>query len=248
MLAGNPTAEMTLLEHLQELRRRIIVSAAAVLLASVACYLLFEPIFGLLYRPFAPLEKAPGATLFINSIFEGFLVKVKLAATAGVILSFPVHLYNLVRFVFPGLLAAERRVVGWSLLASFLLVLASLYYGYFYIIPISIRFLTSAGFLPAPVGILLNYGKNIFYVLQFLLLTLLLFQVPIVVEILLVLNVLRRKSLLRASRTIIFAIFVVAAVFTPPDFISQLAVAVPLIGLFFLTILVAWIFRFGEGS
>ena len=136
---------------------------------------------------------------------------------------------------------------GREALALAPLVVAIFYYGYYYMVPISVRFLTGAGFVPDKVGILLNYGKNIFYVFQLLMLTMIVMQLPVVVEVLMILNVIKRRSLLKSSRYIIFAIFIIAAVFTPPDFISQLCVAIPLIALFFLTLLIARICHFGEG-
>ncbi len=246
---NDPPLEMTLLEHLAELRGRILVSAAAIVAASIACYIFYEQLFAIFYRPYGLLPGAggpEGKTLFINSIFEGFLVRVKLSVVAGIIVSFPVHLYNLVRFVFPGLTARERRIIGWALAASLLLVAGSFYYGYFFMLPIGVRFLTTSGFIPAKVGLLLNYGKNLFYVLQLLLLTMLVFQLPVLLEVLLIVKVLKRRALWKASRYIVFAIFIIAAVFTPPDFVSQLCMAVPLIGLFYLTLMVARLAHFGE--
>ncbi len=247
MSKANPSREMTLLEHLSELRNRFLVSAVAILVAAAICYGFYDRLFEIFFRPYGMLKNSIGNTLFINSIFEGFVVKVKLSFFAGIILSFPVHLFNIVRFIFPGLLKRERRIVALSLLASLILVVASFYYGYYYMVPISVRFLTGAGFIPDKVGILLNYGKNIFYVFQLLMLVMLVMQLPVVVEVLMILNVIKRRSLLKASRYIVFAIFIIAAVFTPPDFISQLCVAIPLIALFFLTLLIARICHFGEG-
>ena len=94
---------------------------------------------------------------------------------------------------------------------------------------------------------LLNYNRNIFYILQFIFIALVLFQTPIVLELLLVANVLKRKTLLRFSRYIVVGIFALSALLTPPDFISQVSLAAPLIVLYFLTILIAKIFKFGEG-
>ena len=109
---------MPFLEHAAELRRRLITSLLAVLLAAIACYLFYEPVLAVLLRPLQSLPEAAaagtdadGAYLFINTIFEGFLVRVKVALIAGAVLSLPVHLYNLVRFIFPGLTRRERRAV-----------------------------------------------------------------------------------------------------------------------------------------
>jgi sec-independent protein translocase protein TatC len=135
-------------------------------------------------------------------------------------------------------------VIG--LLVSFVLIIFSFYYSYYRIIPLSVRFLTSSHFIPVDVGMLLNYNRNIFYILQFIFITLVVFQTPIILEILLIMNVVQRRTLLLISRYVIVGIFVLSAIITPPDFISQISLTVPLVGLYFLTILIAWIFKFGE--
>jgi sec-independent protein translocase protein TatC len=174
-------------------------------------------------------------------------VRLKVAILAGIVLSLPVHVFNIIKFVLPGLTHRERKIILVSLIVSFCLIVFSFYYGYFNVIPISIGFLSSSGFIPEDVGLLLNYGKNIFVIFQFLMITVILFQLPIILEILMIMNVLSRKGLLTASRFIVVGIFVLSAIVTPPDFVSQVSVALPLIGLFFLTILVARIFNFGKG-
>ena len=248
--AENPPKEkfLTFWGHLSELRIRIMISAIGITLGSIAAFLLFKYILALLFRPFESLEAYAGdKQLFINTIFEGFLTKLKISILAGIIFSFPVHLYNLVCFIFPALRRREKRIIVAGLAVSFVLIVFSFYYSYFKIVPISVSFLTSKNFIPIKVGLLLNYTKNIFYILQFLFVTLVVFQTPIVLEILLIAKVVTRKRLLKMSRFVIVIIFVLSAILTPPDFVSQVSLAVPLIILYFLTILIAKIFRFGEG-
>ena len=84
--------------------------------------------------------------------------------------------------------------------------------------------------------------------MRILLVTLLLFQVPVLLEILMALDVVKRRTLFRASRVTVLLTFVIAALLTPPDFISQLSLALPMIILFFLTLLIAKIFGFGEAD
>jgi len=241
---------MPFLDHLRELRRRIIVSMIAILCGAVLSYIFFDFIVVFLFKPFRGIEALSirDEILFINTIFEGFLVRLKVAILAGVVFSLPVHVFNIIKFVLPGLTVRERKVVLIALIVSFCLIVLSFYYGYFKVIPISIGFLSSAGFIPQDVGLLLNYGKNIFVIFQFLMITVILFQLPIILEILMIMNVLSRRALLRASRFVVVGIFVLAAIVTPPDFISQISIALPLIGLFFLTILIARIFNFGRGE
>lgn len=238
--------EMPFLEHLKELRRRLIASSLAVLCGAVFSFVAYDAILRILFKPFEAVPHSTESLLFANTIFEGFLIKIKVAILSGIILSLPVHLYNIVRFVFPGLTRREREVIGVSLLSSFVLIALSAYYGYFKVVPVSVQFLTSSGFIPERIGLLLNFGKSIFFILQFLLITVVVFQLPIALEILLIMNVVKRRTLLRASRYVIVAIFVLAAILTPgPDFISQLGLAVPLVTLYFLTLLVARVFGFG---
>jgi sec-independent protein translocase protein TatC len=239
---------MTLWGHLKELRRRLLFSALGILIGSIIAFLFFQFIIGALFKPFEGIEAArTQGQLFINTIFEGFVTKLKLSILTGLVISFPVHLFNAICFIFPGLHRREKRITIIGLSVSFILIVFSFYYSYSKIVPISVRFLTSKNFIPDQVGLLLNYSKNIFYVVQFLFITLVVFQVPIVLEILLITNVITRKQLLKSSRFIIIGIIVMSALLTPPDFISQVSLATPLIVLFFLTILVAKIFKFGEG-
>ncbi len=240
--------DQTFLEHLIELRRRVISSLIAVLIAAVLCFIFYDAIFRFFFGPFEVLDgpEFTGNTLFINSLFEGFLTKLKISLLTGLILSLPVHLYNVVKFVFPGLRAKEQKIVKITLAASFLLIAGSLYYGYNKILPLSIRFLTSSGFIPTEVGLLLNYGQNIFYILQFLLIALVIFQLPLVIELTMILNIVSRRTMLKISKFFIFGVFILSAILTPPDLISQVSIALPLIGLYYLTILIARIFHFGE--
>lgn len=243
---------MPFLEHAAELRQRLLISLAAVLLAAIACYLFYEPVLAVLLRPLESLPdaapvapEAHDAYLFINTIFEGFLVRVKVALIAGAVLSLPVHLYHLVRFIFPGLTGRERRAVTATLAASFVLLLAGFLYSYYSVIPLSVRFLVSGGFIPPGVGLLLNFQRNVFFVFQFLLVFLLVFQIPILLVVLMMTGAVTRRALLRASRYAVVLIFALSAVVTPPDVVSQVSLAVPMVGMFFLSILVAKLLGFG---
>ena len=248
-LKYNLNGEMPLLDHIRELRKKIIFSLIVILCATVVSYIFYEAIISFLFAPFQDINRLSQAEeiLYVNTLFEGFLIRIKVAVLAGIVFSLPIHVYNLVKFLFPGLQAKEKKVILISLFTSFILIVFSFYYGYFKIIPISIRFLSGSVFIPAKVGMLLNYSKSVFYIFQFLLITLFLFQLPIVLELLMIMNVLNRKTLLKSSRYVVVAIFILSAILTPPDFISQVSLALPLILLFFLTILIAKIFNFGTG-
>ena len=241
---------MPFLQHAAELRRRLLISLLAALAAAIVCYTFYESVLAVLLRPLdavPDVAAAEGADayLFINTIFEGFLVRVKVALIAGVVLSLPVHFYNVIRFIFPGLTLRERRAISGALAASFVLLLVGFLYSYYSVIPLSVRFLVSSGFTPPGVGLLLNFGRNVFFVFQFLLVFLVVFQVPILLVVLMMTGAVTRRALLRASRYAVVLIFALSAVVTPPDVVSQVSLAVPMVGMFFLSILVAKLFGFG---
>lgn len=240
--------EMSLIEHLKEFRFWLIISLAAIVIASGFCFTIYDKLFNFFIEPFSSMEISLNDKLYINYVHEGFLIKLKLSILAGVVLSLPIHFFGIVRFVFPGLTRKERRIIGVCLLGSVILSSFGFIYGYFYIVPISIKFLTGSGFVPEGVGMLLSFEKNIFYIVRFLLGAIAIFQLPIILEVLLILNLISRVKLLKASRFVILITFLLSALFTPPDFISQIAVAVPLIILYFLVLLIAYIFKFGKGA
>ena len=248
VMDGAVGGEMAFVDHLEELRKRIIASLLALAVATAVAYVVYPHIFAFLVRPLQAINGATnnGKLLFVNSLFEGFVTRLKISVLVGLIVSFPFHIFNILQFVLPGLRDQEKRVVILSILVSFILVLGGGYYGYGKMIPMAVRFFTSSGFIPSKVGLLLNYNKSILYVLQFLMVSLAIFELPVVLEICMVVGILKRRYLIRISRYVVVAIFILAAVITPPDPVSQLIVAVPLIGLYFLSILVARVFGFGE--
>jgi len=244
---SNPTKEMTVLDHISELRNRFIVSLLAFVVCAIVALIFYGKLIALFTVQFDSIKSGMGTTLFANSIAEGFLVQLKTAAIFGLIFSLPIHVINIVQFVFPGIDQKYHKIVVAGLLISFFLAAFGAYLAYFRIIPFSIRFLTNNVFIPNRVGVLLNYQQSIGYVLSFLLWAIITFQAPLVLEILLALNVLKRKAVFKASRYVIVGIVTLAAIITPSvDPVSQLAIAAPLVALYFLAILVAKIFKWGE--
>jgi sec-independent protein translocase protein TatC len=243
----NASAQMPLLSHLQELRRCLIISAVALAAGFGIAISLYNLIMDFLFEPLLQLTKGTnGEILYINTLAEGFLVRLKISALAGFIISLPVHLFNILYFVFPGLVKREKQIIITTLICSFLFVAGGFFYSYYSIIPVSVVFLTGKGFIPDNTGMLLSFGGNIFYILQFILMTLVVFQLPVLLEILLVLNVLNRKTLFKLGRYMVVLFFLISAMLTPPDFVTQIGLALPMTVLFYLTILVAKIFKFGE--
>ena len=243
----NSGGNMSVMNHLLELRKRVFLSVIGTIICSIPAFILYDFFVNLFSQPFASLpQNGLSQQLFVNSILEGFFIKFKFAFIFGLLFSLPLHLFHMIRFIFPGLKRREKLFISVSLIVSLLLSAISLYFGYFWILPISVQFLTSTQFIPENIGILLNFHHNIFYVLQVLFYGFVAFQLPILLEVLLFLNILNRKQILRSSRYIIVGIFVLSAIVTPPDVITQLSLSLPLIGLFFLTLVIAKIFGWGD--
>jgi len=238
---------MPILEHLKELRNRLIISAIALVVGFFVAIYFYDYIIDFLFVPFEQLSSSTSSkVLYVNTIAEGLVVQIKISALVGFILSSPIHMFNILRFIFPGLLKKEKQIISVTLCCSFILILGSFYYTYYTIIPISIAFLTGHGFIPENIGMLLSFGSNIFYILQFILMAVVVFQLPVILEVLMILNIVQRKTLFKIGRYLVVLFFLIAAVLSPPDFITQIGLALPMTALFYLTLLIAKIFKFGE--
>jgi len=239
--------EMPIIGHIRELRNIILTSALALVIACVVSYIFANQIIEIFTKPFSGIDSLVDKTLVVSSVAEGFVSQLRITVIAGLILSMPVHIFGIVRFIFPGLTTREKRITMSFLIVSLVLIIIGAYFVYFWLIPIAIDFLTRPYFVPASVGFLLNYQSNIFYVLTFILWAVIALQAPLIMEILMVMNILKRRQVWKATRYIIVSIFVLAAIVTPPDVASQIGIAMPLIVFYFLAILIAKIFKFGEG-
>lgn len=239
---------MPILLHLKELRKRLFFSLIALAIGFSIAMGYYDYIIEFLFEPFMQLSgnKTSDEVLFVNTIAEGLIVQLKVSVFAGLIISSPIHIYNIIRFILPGLLKREKQILATTLLCSFVLVIGSFYYTYYTIIPISIAFLTGHGFIPENTGLLLNFSSNIFYILQFIFMAVIVFQLPVILELLMILNVIQRKTLLGLGKYLVVLFFFVAAILSPPDFVTQIGLALPMTVLFYLTLLIAKIFKFGE--
>jgi sec-independent protein translocase protein TatC len=239
--------EMPVLEHIREVRRTMLISLAAYVVACIVAFAFADRIINLFTEPFTYVVGSLETTMVISSIAEGFLAQLRMTVIAGLILSLPIHVFGIIRFVFPGLTAREKRIILIFLAVSLVFIVVGTYFVYFLLVPLVIDFLTRPLFVPQTVGIILNYYNNIFYILTFILCAVLALQAPILMEILLILNVIKRRQVWKAIRFIIVGIFILSALVTPPDVASLLGIALPLIVFFFLALLIAKIFNFGDG-
>ncbi len=229
---ANVEKRMPFLDHLEELRWRIIWSLLAVVAAAVGCYFFVDQIVALLVHP------APGdIKLIFLSPTEAFMTYLKVAGYAGLVVAFPFVAWQFWRFVVPGLYAKERKAVGPIVLFTVLCFLVGALFAYFLIIPFGLKFLLSyqSSFLVANITI----GKYLSFVVTMLLVFGLVFELPVLAYFLSLIGLLTPQFLRSKRRYGILIIFIVAAILTPPDAFTQLMLAIPLLFLYEISIWVS---------
>ena len=231
--------KLPLTAHLQELRKRLILSFIAVGAGFILCYALAQPIFDILAAPLLKVMPAGGSLIFI-SVAEAFFTYMKVAFIAGLILASPFVLYQIWAFVAPGLYQKEKRYVIPFVLGGSLFFAMGVLFGYYVAIPIGFKFLL--GYATDFIKPMPSMKEYLSFSIKFLLAFGLVFEFPVVLVLLSRIGVIDAKMLARQRKYAILLIFVFAAVMTPPDFISQVLMALPLMGLYELSILLSKIF------
>ena len=222
-------ASMSLLEHLEELRSRIIVVAIAILLAAVAGFFLAEQLITLLRAPLPD-----GADLIQTGVGEAFGVRMQLALMSGVAMAMPVILYEIWAFITPGLTRRERRLI-WPLLGvAIVLFAAGMALGYV-LIPVAVNFLLD--FSLEGVEPLLSLSDYVGFVTTFLLAFGIALEFPVILYLLARLGILSYAFLSRRRRWAILLITLFAIVITPGDIvIGSFTLSVVMYGLFEITL------------
>ena len=238
---SNPRGEMGLFDHLAELRKRLAYSLLALSTATLLSYSYAGRFFAFLTEPYFRAfsrEGAELADLIGTGPAEAFLLKIKVSIFAGIILSSPFLFYQTWLFISPGLYRQEKRWILPFLFSSTLLFLSGAAFCYYAVLPLAFDFFNaeyaSIGIVPAVkiseylglvIGLLLAFGA--------------VFEVPILAFFLAQLGIIDDKMLLSWMRPALVAIFIISAVITPPDVVSQLLLAGPLILLYGVSIPIA---------
>ena len=229
-----------LLDHLIELRRRLLYSIAAVVVAFGISLYFSEPIFGFLLKP---LKAAGQNTVIYTQIFEAFFVQVKVAFFAAMMLAFPVIANQLWQFVAPGLYKKEKRALLPFICATPILFLMGASMAYFVAVPMALHYLL--GFQGSVGGVrreaLPAIGNYLSFIMQFLFGFGLAFLLPVLLMLLERAGIVTRKQLVGARRYAIVGAFAIAAILTPPDIGSQLLLAIPLVVLYEAALIGIWI-------
>lgn len=236
-------SEAPLLDHLIELRRRLLYCVAALVIGFAVCFYFVKPIYGFLV---APLAAAGQDKLVFTSIMGGFFVELKVAFFAAVMLAFPIVASQIWLFVAPGLYRREKRALLPFLLATPLLFTAGAALAYWVTIPTALHFLLGyQGALGGGVEqiALPDAEKYLGFIMQFLFAFGISFLLPVLLMLLERAGIVTYEQLKGAWRYSIVAAFAIAAVLTPPDIGSQLLLAFPLCGLYLLSLVAIWFTR-----
>lgn len=218
--------EMSLFDHLEELRQRIFYALIAVVLGAIACFAAVKPIVGLLEIPAQGvkfLQLAPG---------EYFFVSLKVAGYSGLLVASPFVLYQIIMFVLPGLTRRERRLIGPVVLGSSVLFVAGLVFSYLVLLPAALNFFINYG--AGVVEQLWSIDRYFEFVLLLMFSTGLAFQIPVIQALLGLLGIVSSKQMLSGWRYVVLGAVVLGAILTPStDPITQSLLAGAVLALYF---------------
>jgi sec-independent protein translocase protein TatC len=228
---------MNFLDHLEELRGRLIKSLVAVVICAIPCGIYWNKIFSILMV--YPLRYTnPKPHLIFTAPAEAIILSMKIALVGGIVVAVPFIFYQVWAFIAPGLYGKEKKVVLPIVISSSFSFFLGIGFAYV-VIPLMIKVLATFG-----AGILEPYFKASEYISFLIKMSLafgLIFELPVVCYVLTKMGILTPKFLINKVRHAIVIIFIVAAVLTPPDVLSQLFLAAPLLIIYGISILVSFL-------
>jgi len=233
---AEPAQEQSFLSHLIELRTRLVRSAIAILVVFLALSPFMKEIFDLLSEPMMAALPT-GSKLLATGVITPFMVPLKVTLFSAFIISLPYVLWQVWAFVAPGLYRHEKKLAAPLIFSSVAMFAAGVAYCYFIVFKLIFRFI--ANFAPMSVTVSPDIEAYFSFVMGMFIAFGITFEVPIVVVLLVRFGIASVEKLKQARPYVIVGAFIIAAIFTPPDVVSQLLLAIPLVVLYELGIIVA---------
>ncbi|MCE5243431.1 MAG: twin-arginine translocase subunit TatC [Syntrophobacteraceae bacterium] len=233
---------MPFTQHLEELRKRLIISVVAIGVGFVACYGFKEQIFEILMKPWiAALPKGQEAKLIYTAPHEAFFTYMKVSFVAGIGVAMPVIFYQMWKFIAPGLYDNEKKYLIPIVFFSTFFFIGGALFGYFFVFPVGFQFFTSfaSEFITPMISTkeFFSFSVRMLFAFGFV------FELPIFAFFLAKLGIINTKLLKSKRKYAIVLIFIVAAVITPsPDVFSQCLMAGPLLVLYEVSVWVTYFF------
>ena len=235
---------MTMMEHLVELRRRLMWCVVALLVAFGVCVFFASEIFDFLSRPLMDILRArnENATLIYTKLYEVFFTEIKIGFYAAAFLAFPIFAIQLWKFVAPGLYTKEKSAFRPFLIATPVLFFAGGAMVYYAIMPLAWEFFAAfqnTGETGSRIELLPKVEEYLSLVIKLIFAFGIAFQLPVVLTLLAKVDLVTSKGLAKFRKYAVVMVFVFAAILTPPDVISQIGLAIPILFLYEVSIFLA---------
>jgi len=231
--------EMPLIAHIEELRRTLIRCICAVILCSIPCGIYWKKIFDTIVSHTLKLCESKVHIIY-TAPAETVMLSIKIAVVCGLTLASPIIFLQIWSFVSPALYKSEKKLVLPTAFASTVCFLSGIAFS-FYLLPFALKFLTE--FAAGSIDPFFKIDEYLSFLIKLALAFAFAFQLPVVTFVLAKIGLIDHKFLQRNFRYAIVLIFIVAAILTPPDVISQIMLAMPLLALYGLSILIAFFAR-----
>lgn len=231
--------KLPLTQHLEELRKRILICLAAVTVCFAVSYGFSDTLYHILARPVLSVMPDNGTFIF-TGLTEAFFTYLKVSIFAGILLASPVILYQIWRFVAPGLYRDEKKYVFPFVLLSTIFFVGGVLFCFFVVYPIACKFF--ATYADRDILMHLRISEYLSFTCRILLAFGVVFELPIFILFLSKIGIVNHRQLAKNRKLVVVAVFIIAAFLTPPDIISQTLMALPLLVLYETSIIIARIF------